>query len=508
MKLKYIALLLFASGFTACNDIEDVSREEAETTFPEFTTGDVDFSNYIAVGGSFTAGYTDGALFKAGQENSFPNMLASIFTLAEGGDFKQPLMNDNIGGFLLNGVVAASPRLYFDIASSSPKVLNATPSTEITSPVNGPFNNYGIPGLKSFHLGFSGYGMLNPYFGRMTSSPQTATVLGEAVAQNPTFFTLSEIGGNDVLSYALAGGDGTDQTGNPNPATYQGNDITDPNVFAASFNAAVTALTTNGAKGVVTNVPYVKDLPHFTTVPYNPIPLDAATAAYLNSASAYGAYNAGITQAFAYLVANNLMSQADANTEISKRTITFEASESNAVVIMDESLTDLTSLNAALISIRQATADDLIVLTASNFIGTEAVAGNPQTVNGVAIPLADKWVLTPEEQTSIKTATDAYNATIASVVNNNDNLALVDLNTTLSQLATTGVIFDDFILKANLATGGAISLDGVHLTARGYAYLANKFLEAIDIAFGSNFTESGNVLKAGDYPTNYSPALQ
>jgi len=32
-------------------------------------------------------------------------------------------------------------------------------------------------------------------------------------------------------------------------------------------------------------------------VAHNPVPLNAATAAFLNSASGYGAYNAGIVQA-------------------------------------------------------------------------------------------------------------------------------------------------------------------------------------------------------------------
>jgi len=78
------------------------------------------------------------------------------------------------------------------------------------------FNNVGVPGAKSFHLTFPGYGSLNPYFGRMASSA-SATMLGDAAGQNPTFFTLSEIGGNDVLSYATSGGIGVDQTGNFNP---------------------------------------------------------------------------------------------------------------------------------------------------------------------------------------------------------------------------------------------------------------------------------------------------
>jgi hypothetical protein len=52
------------------------------------------------------------------------------------------------------------------------------------------------------------------------------------------------------------------------------------------------------------------------------------------------------------------------------------------------------------------------------------------------------------------------------------------------------------------------SLDGVHLTSRGYALAANEFLKAIDETYGTNFEESGNFAKAADYPTNYSPTLQ
>jgi len=38
--------------------------------------------------------------------------------------------------------------------------------------------------------------------------------------------------------------------------------------------------------------------------------------------------------------------------------------------------------------------------------------------------------------------------------------------------------------------------------------MANKFLEAIDLTYGSNFVASGNVASSGDYPTNYNPALR
>ena len=65
---------------------------------------------------------------------------------------------------------------------------------------------------------------------------------------------------------------------------------------------------------------------------------------------------------------------------------------------------------------RQATADDFLLLTSSSFIGT-TVGGNPALINGVSVPLADNWVLTPEEQNNIQTAVDAYNATITAVGN-------------------------------------------------------------------------------------------
>jgi len=304
---KYIFLFSALIAFTNCNDIEDVSREEIEI-ITELNSGTADFTTYVALGASFTAGYTDGALFKASQNNAFPNMLAEQFLAAGGGNFTQPLTNDNFGGLAAGGTRIADPRLVF--GGSTPVTLESligdvTVTTDIVlNNPTGPFNNMGVPGAKSFHLLSGSYGNItglgsyaNPYFIRMASST-SATMLGDAMAQNPTFFTLSEMGANDVLSFAVSGGSGQDQKGNFDPSTYGSNDITDPIVFANTFEGLVTTLTSGGAKGVVTNVPYITDLPHFTTVPHNPIPLDANTAAYLNSAAAYGAYNAGIDYYF------------------------------------------------------------------------------------------------------------------------------------------------------------------------------------------------------------------
>ncbi|MFI2741111.1 G-D-S-L family lipolytic protein [Zhouia sp. PK063] len=444
-----------------------------------YASGTADFSNYVAVGNSLTAGYADGALYMQGQQNSYPSIIASKLEFAGGGEFKQPLVNDNLGGLLFNGTQITDNRLVLSISNGDtlPTNLEGTPSTDIANKLSGSFNNMGVPGAKIFHLLAPGYGnaagvlsgAANPYFVRFASSENT-TVISDAIAQNPTFFTLW-IGNNDILSYATSGGVGVDQNGNVDPSTYGSNDITDPNVFASVYNQLLTALTANGAKGVVANIPDVSTIPYFTTVPYNPVPLDQATADQLNQG--YAQYNGGLQ------VARNLgLITAE---EAQKRTVSFSAGTSNAVVIEDEYLTNLSALG--LPNYRQATAADLIVLPASSFIGT-TVGGDATKINGVSVPLEDKWVLVPQEQQAVVTAQTSFNATIKALANQY-GLGMVDTQALLQQVANGGVSYGGGTLTSTYGSGGAFSLDGVHPTAKGYAVIANLFIDKIQETYGA-----------------------
>ncbi|MEW4923469.1 G-D-S-L family lipolytic protein [Algibacter sp. 2305UL17-15] len=544
MKFKYIWLFTLLIGFISCEEIDSPIPEEV--VLPELTSGSADFSNYVAVGASFTAGFTDNGLFIASQENSFPNTLSKQFSKLGGGTFKQPLMVDNTGGILVGGNVVRSYRLTFNADIPGPQPLDEF-LTELGAPVppitteagvsiGSDFNNFGIPAAKSWHLITPGYAGLNPFYARIASAP-TATVLDDAMAQNPTFFTLSEIGGNDVLGYATSGGDGSNMITPVDGPSGVG--------FSATFETLVTTLTSNGAKGVVTNVPNITDLPHFTTVPF--APLSPANPDFGPQIPTLNGVFGQLNQVFAFLESQGIPNATE-------RQITFSETEASAVVIHDENLANLATNIADVLKgsptftalvqsfglpeaaapqvatlfglvygqARQANENDLLLLPSSSIIGTvntttlaflmsqglsQQVAGQ-FSAEGITLPLADKWVLLPSEQAEIKTATEAYNATIGSVATSNENIALVDLNAILNRTATTGIDFDGFNLTADLVFGGAISLDGIHLNARGYAYMANKFLEAIDENFGSNFIASGNVAKANDFPTNYSPTLQ
>ena len=111
MNTKYILLLLIFIGFTACESDDDSTPV---VQLPALTAGDADFSNFVSLGASFTAGFTDGALFLASQENSFPNILSQQFANTGGGTLTQPLMADNVGGLLFGGNQIANPRLFFN----------------------------------------------------------------------------------------------------------------------------------------------------------------------------------------------------------------------------------------------------------------------------------------------------------------------------------------------------------------------------------------------------------
>ncbi|SFU50864.1 GDSL-like Lipase/Acylhydrolase [Pustulibacterium marinum] len=479
MKYKFTFAFLLSLGLAvSCSD-DDVVTTTVEPEV-EYTSGSADFSTYVALGNSLTAGYADAALSIQGQEDSYPNLVAQRFQLAGGGDFSQPLMSDNLGGATFSGVQILDNRLILSFATGSPLPVNisGSPSTEITSTLSGAFNNMGVPGSKVFHLGVEGYGnvagvptgMANPYFARFASSA-SASVIGDAMAQSPTFFSLW-IGNNDILSYAISGGVGVDQTGNYDPSTYGSNDITDPAVFASVYNGLLQTLTSGGAKGVVANVPDITTIPYFTTVPYNPVPLDATTAAQLN----YGftSYNQGLQLMFSY----GLISEE----EVAQRTITFSEGSSNALLIVDEDLTDLSSYGIP--NYRQTTSEDLVVFTAQTIIGT-TVNNDATMVNGVSVPLADQWVLTPQEQTAVATAQASFNATIEGLAAQY-GLAFVDAEEVLQQLANGGISVNGSVMTNTYATGGAFSLDGIHPSARGYAYLSNVFIEEINTTYGSN----------------------
>lgn len=474
--LASLAIVLFSCNDDFKNPVEDF----------KVVPGTADFSNYVSIGNSLTAGYTDNALFISGQENSYPNILASLMKPAGGGDFKQPLMTDNIGGFTNLGIAG---KLELKIVNGSLTPVATVAQSPFTSIVAaGPYNNVGIPGAKSYHLIAPGYGNVaglaagtaNPYFARIAQSGSQSVleyVIGQPKA--PTFFSLW-IGNNDVLSYAVSGGVGVDQAGKTDPSKYGANDISDVNVVKGSINTVLNALVVQkGSKGVIANIPSVTSVPYFTTVPAKPIAgLSDVQVAALNSAQGYGAYNAGLGKA----KAAGLITDA----EYQSRLIRFVAGAvANGAVMIDKDLTNLAGLG--LPNYRQTTAKDMIVFTAASILPLGY---------GTQIPLEDKWVLSEKEAAKAEAAVVKYNVAIADLAKVY-NLALVDTYTEMQKLSSaSGIRYYGNTYTTTFVSGGTFSLDGIHLTGTGYAIIANMYVDAINSKYGSNLRK----VFPGNYP--------
>jgi hypothetical protein len=275
----------------------------------------------------------------------------------------------------------------------------------------------------------------------MTANPATASVLSDALAENPTFFSLL-IGNDDVFAYALSGGTADGITPSDGPAGVG---------FNASVDAIVNGLMSTGAKGIIGNVADITSIPYFITVPYNGLLLDNANAAALSNA--YGPLG-----------------------------ITFQEGY-NGFIIEDDNAPG---------GLRQIKEDELILLS----VPQDSLKCGGW---GSMIPIPDKYVLTESEIANITEAINAYNNKLKSVADSK-GLAFVDVNSFMSRVKT-GIVFNGVSVKTQFVSGGAFSLDGVHLTPIGNALLANEFIKAINSEYGAAIPQvDASKYKGVDFP--------
>ncbi len=437
MKLKSLFIVSLLAG-AVISSFNSCKPELNELTF---SNNGVDFSKYVAIGNSLTAGYMDGALYLQGQENSYPSILARQFSFVGGGEFKQPLFNSSIG-FAIN----TDPMIRFDsryilgfknsctgATSLSPVLFAASADSTFFNYIGaqGPYNNMGVPGMKSFDLDSAEFGspflnVGNSFYSRFATSPDNSTVLSDAKRQLPTFFTFS-LGANDVLGYALAGGDALIDK------------ITTKIIFENNINPALASLAENGTKGAVANIPSVVDIPYFNTIPYNALVLTQEQADQLN---------------FTYAASNPPISFVAGN---------------NALVIKD--------LNASPDFKRQLKPTELVLLS----LPLDSVYCEGWGSNSLK-PLEDKFVLTENEIREINNATTQFNGILQSQATLLD-LAYVDLNAFFKS-TQGGLVFNGVTFTPEFVSGGAFSLDGVHPNAKGYALIANEYIKAINNKYG------------------------
>jgi len=223
-----------------------------------------DFSKYVAVGDSLTAGFSSNGLAKMYQDNSIPALLAKQFGIS---GFQQPTISDpGIPAVLtlqMLSVVSGSvvPTIVQKTGQGSP--LNATLAT--------PYNNLGIPGAWTNDLLVKTGDINRVLTGQATSATvmfdlilrdKTNTAIAQAIGLGGTFYTVW-IGNNDVLNAALSA------------VAIEGVTLTPAATFQTQYTSLLGALHSNRptAKIVVANVPDVTVVPFVNTVkPYVYLP--------------------------------------------------------------------------------------------------------------------------------------------------------------------------------------------------------------------------------------------
>lgn len=404
--------------------------------------GDVpSFSSYVAIGNSITQGYADGAAYRDGQEVAYPSLLKQQLSLQYDVDYNQALLpagngmgidgltvvgkmelvkttSDCDGEEILTREFTLSPYTVIDLLSG------------IRTTDSGPFHNIGVAGATvgdALNPALGNNSPLaggNPFYHFYASNPGESTMISDAVLAAPNFFSYW-LGNNDVLTYALGGGENASLTNTAD--------------FESSVSIAINELTNVTPYGAILNIASVTDIPYFTYIPYNGLVLTADEADNLNTIFA-----------------------SDDN-------ISFSEGQ-NAYVIEDTSAPNG--------MYRQIKSNELVLIDADKerlkCEGYGSVTTGTTTIN----PIQSSQILDETEIANITARTESFNNILDGIATSND-LILVDVNDYFKQFVTPQSI-DGVSVSSEFIYGGLFSLDAIHPTPRGHALVANKLIENIN----------------------------
>jgi len=202
-------------------------------------TGSADFTRYVAVGDSLTAGFMSGGLYDTAQRRSYPALIYRQATGKTTG-FEQPLVSSP-------GIPAQ-----LELKSLSPLVIG--PKAGSGAPLNlnlaRPYDNLAVPGSRVHDVvaTVTDNGGLHDLILR-----RQGTALQQAAFLRPTFATVW-IGNNDVLAAATSG------------RVIEGVTITPVASFEADYRTIANTLSAAGAKLAFATIPSVTSIPFVTTV--------------------------------------------------------------------------------------------------------------------------------------------------------------------------------------------------------------------------------------------------
>ena len=532
-KFKYIILTTVFSFIVFSCEQESVQLNPYPSSgsgSPSGSSGSANFAKFVTIGGGYTSGMMDGALHTFGQSHSVAKMISNQLALAGGSSsFNQPDIN-SANGYIgpgpdgVPGTADDQGRTYLSQDAATGEIGIGFTQGDIASvltPYSGDksaLNNFGFPNsvLGMFLTPAAGGPNVaanpayNDFFARFDASGATISPIGQFIGSGASFY-MAWLGFSDFLAYAARGGDQA-QVPIPDAAT-----------LGTYFTQALGACQTLNPvwKGVVGNVPDILAAPYFQFIaatvakPTEIIPManDATLAQLQGLAAGFNALNTSLA-GLGYITAQ----------EAAMRTLSWNVG-ANSILVEDESLTDLGPLWDALVGLslldagtraalepfrmaRQAFDGEILPLAAQVVIGVPVHPSMPTAVYGVTVPLPDQYFLTGSELVEFETARATYNAAVAGAVSayGGGRVALADFNGYFAGLAGASPFSNNGVAVTYdfAPPTGMWSTDGIHPNARGYALVANKFINAINEAFGASVPEAS----VGSYPGAALPVVE
>lgn len=437
----------------------------------------VNFNNYLVIGDDYSGGFSDNSLTVRGQLNSYPQRVfeqLAMITDPRGakGPFVQPYINSDNGypgpKKILGYRTYVCPPYDSMLAPIDYPNFLMDPKDDmryLSGINNDQVNNVSVMGIRMVDYPVANYANMIeasyglPYARRFyfdltaTGTPQ-AELTHRVDVLYPTFFTMW-MGINDVLGYALYGGQG-DGTGNAMPVSgnfYNPRDISRIGAFDTAYREALNQAIRTGASGVLVNIPDITSFPFFNVIPSNGLVIDRQS--YADSLVNY--YYAGQGWKKVFEVGKNQFIIKDHNNQT-----------------------------------RQSVPGELILMSCP--LDSIRCAGWGSTK-----PIPDTFVLTTDEIQFIRTAIDRYNYTIKQEALLH-NLAHVDMNAYFKSLPI-GAPFNGINYTNDFIYGGFYSLDGLRPTQRGNALIANEIIKVINQFYGATVrTVDPNKYRGVDFP--------
>ena len=446
---QIVFVCLFGITLTSCKPKENLLPN---------SPGEINLQQFVAIGDGNTAGYMDDALYQYGQQNSLGAILQTQLQLVGAGEIYNPLMGSaNIGAnsSLLSKLILGYKTDCLGANGLSP-IRFAQQGEALTASVysfQNKYSNFGVPGLRMIDMVSTDFGNINlpqhnAFFARMSKDQFNLPGSGNysSVQENvfdggyPTFCSIY-LGIEDVLPYARSGA-----TQNPmSPlAGFPGLG------FEESLIQLCGQLYSQNVKAVVGTIPDITQMPYFTTIPYNGLNLDDEKAASLNQI--YGPLG------FSFTVG------------------------SNPFMIEDPA--------AGAFGVRPMVEGELILLS----VPLDSMKCHQY---GSVYPLRDEFVLTLAELQEIRNQILAYNQVIRQH-SNFYGFAIAETADFYAKLYD-GFLYNGVAMSSKFVSGGAYSLDGIHLNPRGNALLANIFIAAINKTYKSSIPFANALFYSSTY---------